>query len=299
MSDSNNTIIADRNRFAEKDFERKVPTLTYLTGKQVGRRIMLADDRITLGRAPDATIMLTDTHVSRLHLSIEFDHEHHSYLIRDLKSSNGTFLNGVRIFETHLKESDKILIGKTILRFGWSDAFDLRYQTEIDNLLNIDAPTGLIIKRRFDEELDRYIAVARTQGADLILMVMDMDEVKELNDTHGHAFGSHAISQAGRLVRAAVEHRGLASRLGGDEFVALLPNMPMDTATEIAESIRSQIQSYPFEKDGRSFSPTISIGITDFRIGDTTASLFKRAEDALLQSKQTGRNKVSVSDRMG
>ena len=138
MSEYIDTIIARVKKYSDKDFEKKVPGLTYLGGDQVGRRIMLADDRITLGRSPEATIMLRDNHVSRLHIAIAFDPDRNGYRVQDLGSSNGTLLNGARISEAILKESDKILIGETMLRFGWSDVFDLQYQTEIDNLVNID-----------------------------------------------------------------------------------------------------------------------------------------------------------------
>lgn len=101
-------------------------------------------------------------------------------MLHDLKSTNGTFVNGNRINEATLKEADKILIGSTInTRFGWSDAIDLQYQNEIDNLLNIDELTGLIVKRRFDEELNRYIAVAASKGADLAMIMIDIDGVKK------------------------------------------------------------------------------------------------------------------------
>ena len=145
MTEYIDTIIATTKKYSDKDFERKVPGLIYLGGQQVGRRIMLADDRITLGRSPEATIMQRDNHVSRLHIVIEFDPDRNGYRVQDLGSSNGTLLNGARISEAILKDSDKILIGETMLRFGWSDVFDLQYQTEIDNLVHIDELTGLIV----------------------------------------------------------------------------------------------------------------------------------------------------------
>jgi two-component system, cell cycle response regulator len=282
------------NWFSGKDFEKKVPGLTYLSGNQVGRRIMLADDRITLGRAPEATILLRDALVSRLHLAVDFNSESGSYLICDLGSSNGTFLNGIRITEAALNDSDKILIGNTILRFGWSDVFDLQYQTEIDNLLNIDELTGLVVKRRFDEELNRYIAVSRTQGAELAMIMIDIDGVKRINDTYGHSFGAFTIAQTGKLIKAATEHRGLASRFGGDEFMVFIPNVNIEAARQIAETIRLEVKAHPFVMEGITLGPTISVGVSDLKKDDTMASLFKRADEALYQSKRTGRNKVSV-----
>ena len=73
MSNDTLTITGDPNGFIDSDFDKKIPILTCMSGKQVGRRIMLADDHITLGRSPDATIMLQDTRASRLHLTIQYD----------------------------------------------------------------------------------------------------------------------------------------------------------------------------------------------------------------------------------
>jgi diguanylate cyclase len=203
-------------------------------------------------------------------------------------------LNGVRITEAALKESDKILIGNIILRFGWSDVFDLQYQDEIDNLLNIDELTGLIVKRRFDEELNRFIAVSRTQGTDLAMIMMDIDGVKQINDTHGHSFGAYTISQTGKLIKTVTDHKGLASRFGGDEFMVFLPKFTMADAKQIAETIRLQVETYNFEMEGITLRPTLSIGVSILKKDDTTASLFKRADEALYMSKRTGRNKVSA-----
>jgi two-component system, cell cycle response regulator len=294
MSDGFSTIILQGNKFSGTDFEKKVPGLTLLSGNQVGRRIMLANDRITLGRAPEATILLRDKLVSRLHLAVDFNPEGGNYLIRDLGSSNGTFLNGIRITEAPLKDLDKILIGNTILRFGWSDVLDLQYQAEIDNLLNIDELTGLIVKRRFDEELNRYIAVALSQGVDLAMIMIDIDGIKPINDTHGHTFGAYTIAQTGKLIKAATEHLGLASRFGGDEFMVCIPNVNIDAAQRIAETIRLQVETHPFEKEGITLHPTISVGVSELKTGDTMVSLFKRADEALYMSKRTGRNKVSI-----
>ena len=294
MPEDSGTVILKANWFSDKDFEKKVPGLTFLSGDQVGRRIMLADDRITIGRSPEATIMLRDTLVSRLHLAIDFNPDLGGYVIQDLKSSNGSFLNGIRIIEATLKESDKIHVGNIILRLEWSDVFDLQYQNEIDNLLNIDELTGLIVKRRFDEELNRFIAVSRTQGAELAMIMIDIDGVKQINDTYGHSFGAYAISQTGKLIKVATDHKGLASRFGGDEFMIFLPNFKMDAAEQIAETIRLQVATHNFEMEGIILRPTISVGVSILKKNDTMASLFKRADEALYMSKRTGRNKVST-----
>jgi two-component system cell cycle response regulator len=296
MSNDTLTITGDLNQFIDSDFDKKVPILTCMSGEQVGRRILLADDHITLGRSPDATIMLQDTHVSRLHLNIQYDAASGGYRIQDLGSSNGTLLNDTRVTEAMLRDGDKIIIGRTMLRFSWADALDLRFQSEIDQLMNIDPLTGLVVKRRFDEELNRFAAVAKKQGHCLVMMMMDMDGIKQINDTHGHAFGAYAISETGSIVKRLIGNKGLASRFGGDEFMAFIPNASIETARCIGEEIRCAVENYHFVKDDIVLKPTICIGISILRPGDTLETLLKRADEALYQSKRSGRNLVSVAD---
>jgi diguanylate cyclase (GGDEF)-like protein len=295
MSDGDETIIDSIINYADNDFERKIPRLTYMTGDHIGRRIMLADDRITLGRSHDATIFLRDSHVSRLHLSIEFDPDLSAHRIKDLGSSNGTRLNGKRISEAILKESDKIIIGQTMLRFGWADELDLEYQAEIDQLMNIDELTGLLVKRRFDEEMNRSIAVARKQGDDLAMIMIDIDGLKQINDRYGHAFGAYTIAQTGKLIKATIGKKGLACRFGGDEFMVFLPYFHAEGARRIAEEIRMCVESYPYKKDRVVLNPTVSLGVSALRADDNMSSIFSRADKALYSSKNAGRNTVSVS----
>jgi two-component system cell cycle response regulator len=296
MSNNTLTITGDLNRFIDSDFDKKVPILTCMSGEQVGRRIMLADDRITLGRSPDATIMLQDTHVSRLHLTIQYHAASGGYHVQDLGSSNGTLLNETPITEAVLRDGDKIIIGRTMLRFSWADALDLQFQNEIDHLINIDELTGLVVKRRFDEELNRFVAVSKKQEGALAMLMMDMDGIKQINDTYGHAFGAYAISETGRIIKRLIGNKGLASRFGGDEFMAFLPNACLETARGVGEEIRGSVETHPFVKDEIVLKPTICIGISALKQGDTLETLLKRADEALYQSKRNGRNLVSVSD---
>ncbi len=296
MDPEDTLIIAnDFKKYIDSDFKKKVSLLTCMTGGQVGRRILLADDRITLGRSSKATIMLQDTHISRLHLAIDYLPANGGYAIQDLGSSNGTFLNEARVSEAVLKDSDKITIGNTMLRFSGADTFDLQFQSELDQLINIDALTGLVVKRRFDEELNRFVAVAKKQGTCLAMMMMDMDGIKQINDTYGHPFGAYAISETGRIIKSAIEQKGLASRFGGDEFMAFVPDQCAEAAGRLGEEIRRAVETHAYVKDGHTLKPTICIGVSTLKANDSLASLLKRADDALYRSKREGRNRVSIS----
>jgi diguanylate cyclase (GGDEF)-like protein len=138
--------------------------------------------------------------------------------------------------------------------------------------------------------------VAKRQGKGLAMIMMDMDGLKQINDTYGHAFGAYTIAETGSLIKAAFEKKGLASRFGGDEFMAFMPNVQAEEARQIAEAIRMRVENHAYKKDGISLRPTICIGISNLKADDSMASLFKRADEALYMSKRSGRNKVSVAE---
>jgi diguanylate cyclase (GGDEF)-like protein len=224
--------------------------------------------------------MIRDLAVSRLHIEIDYDPHANVYVVNDLGSSNGTLLNEKTITTSVLNEGDKII--------------DMAFHGEVDRLINIDGLTGLVVKRRFDEELNRHVAVALRNESPLSMLMMDMDGLKRINDTYGHPFGAYSISETGKIIKTVLSPNGLASRFGGDEFMAFLPNTPVNKVMEIAEEIRHNVEQHNYEKDDVEFSLTISIGLAELKENDTPETLLRRADDALYLSKKSGRNKVSV-----
>jgi two-component system cell cycle response regulator len=297
LKDSTKTISVSVPELEASDFQKKIPILTFIGGSQVGRRVLLADDAITLGRSHSSTIMINDPAVSRLHVKIEYDAQSGVYAVNDLGSSNGTLVNGKTIKTSVLSEGDKIIIGQTVLRFSWIDAVDMVFHGEVDRLINIDGLTGLVVKRRFDEDFSRHVAVALTNESPLSMLMIDMDGLKRINDTYGHPFGAYSISETAKIIKNVMSSKGLASRFGGDEFIAFLPNTPVDKAREIAEEIRRSVEQHNYEKDNTRFSLTISIGLAMLKENDTPETFFKRADDALYISKKSGRNRVSVIEK--
>jgi diguanylate cyclase (GGDEF)-like protein len=137
---------------------------------------------------------------------------------------------------------------------------------------------------------------AAKRGSDsLAILMMDMDGVKRINDTHGHLFGAHAIGETGRLIKRELGEKGRACRFGGDEFSAFLPGHDLDEALAIAERIRVAVQNGGIVKDGVALVPTISIGLASYpESGETLLELITRADEALYRAKRRGRNFVSI-----
>ncbi len=123
---------------------------------------------------------------------------------------------------------------------------------------------------------------------------MDLDGLKQINDTYGHLMGSHAISESGKIIESVVRKKGVACRYGGDEFIAFVRNTTLSKAESVGETIREKIAKHTFELDENSVSPTISIGVAELTDEvQRPAELVKIADDALYRAKKAGRNTVS------
>ena len=266
------------------------PVLVVLDGVRVGDRIVVEGNAL-VGRDPAAELCLGDAGVSWHHAYIE--DRGGSWAVVDAQSTNGTCVNGEVVTEAPLTHGDKLVFGSTLVRFELQDAADRAYDEFVTRLVSIDDLTGLLLRRRFDRELDRLLDEARLRQAPVGMLVMDLDGVKAINDEHGHAFGAYVISEAGRLIGAAVGARGIACRWGGDEYLAALTGLDRSAAIDVAEAIRLAIERHRFERDGVCLIPRISIGVAVFPDHASNRELlFERADVALYQAKRAGKNRV-------
>jgi diguanylate cyclase (GGDEF)-like protein len=123
--------------------------------------------------------------------------------------------------------------------------------------------------------------------------MVDSDNLKHVNDTHGHEAGNRLLRQLANAVQAELRATDVPARYGGDEFIVLLPETPPKGAMDVAERIRNAIGSRPLALDGQQLSATVSIGVACYpEDGRTLDALAARADRALYYAKQQGRNRV-------
>ena len=274
--------------------DKKLPTLFVLRGVDAGLRIPLTKETVTLGRTIESDLIFHDDQISRRHAMIRLDPEKQCYCLGDLGSTNGTFLNDKPITEVEpLKDGDKIFIGTTILKFMLQDEVEMESGELVDRLMFQDDLTGLVVKRRFYNDLRVRIGTAATQGTPLSILMMDLDGLKQINDRHGHAMGASLIAEVGKLIGGIIGSKGQACRYGGDEFIAYVLS-PEGEGVSVAEAIRAAVKDYPHVKDGVQVQATISIGVAGFpEKGRSLEALTKAADEALYRAKAKGRNVVS------
>ena len=252
------------------------------------------DGPVVVGRDPGCNIPLQDLGVSRRHAMIS-PTSSGEYVLRDLESTNGTRVNGMPVArECVLRDGEKIIVGGTVLRFGLADQMDIDFHSEMSTLVSTDPLTGLPSKRRFDQALEFALEDCGRNSLPLSLLMMDMDGLKKINDTHGHLFGAHAIGETGKLIDRVIGGTGQACRFGGDEFSAFLPAHDIEAAIALAEKIRLAVENAGLEKDGISLKPTISIGVASYPdTGEKPLELVASADGALYRAKANGKNCVA------
>jgi diguanylate cyclase (GGDEF)-like protein len=269
------------------------PSLAVILGPDVGARVVL-DRSVDMGRDPACELPLHDDNVSWRHARVE-DRGNGDWAVVDLGSTNGTLLNGQPCEGAILKPGDRVFLGKTVVEMQ-QDALRDAQAAELERLISIDDLSGLWVRRRFDAQLASSVAAVLAGNAPaLSVVVMDMDGVKGINDTHGHHMGAFVIGRAGRCIGRLVEGRGFATRFGGDEFAAAFPGTSKEDAVALAEKLRQAVVAEVYEKDGVRVQPGLSCGVATVPGDGTDAeSLFRAADQAMYRAKRAGKNRVAT-----
>ncbi len=279
------------------------PALVFLTGELFAVPIPLEREKVILGRAIEADVRINDPKVSRLHACITSEKDPQTgeakYVITDLHSKNGTFLNGHRIQKEVLQNGDKITVGQHILKFEFLDEIDQEYQRQIRRLASHDDLTGLLSSRSFFSELRREVTRSLEQKRPFCVLMIDVDHFKSVNDTYGHLTGSKTLEELGACISRVLRSGDVAARFGGEEFAAFLLDANLMQGMIAAERIRKTIaeHKFPVIRRGREsdeyHSITVSVGVSCFPEDSTDPiELVEMADSALYRAKRKGRNCV-------
>lgn len=162
-----------------------------------------------------------------------------------------------------------------------------------------DALTGLYNRRFLEESLDRELARLERRQQPLTVIMIDVDHFKNFNDTYGHEAGDVVLRDLGRVLRRQSRQSDIACRYGGEEFTLLLPETPIDTGRQRAESLREAVQELKLTHNGQPLGEvTLSMGIATFPDhGADRENLLYAADMALYEAKRAGRNRVVLSSR--
>ena len=161
-----------------------------------------------------------------------------------------------------------------------------------------DGLTGLANRRAFDRALADCVAQHRPEQVGSCLLMIDVDHFKHVNDTFGHPFGDRVLRNLAMLLKANTKGRDLVCRFGGEEFAIILHETPLEGARSLAEELRATVQNSRIKRadNGNTVEKiTISIGVARLRDGEPGAEFLRRVDAALYESKNEGRNRVTVA----
>ncbi len=295
-SDSDATSVTPRRRSTDPGPEANIILIAHPKGLGLGTRYRFRPgSTVVLGRAKNVDVSLPEiSAISRRHASLTYRIE--SVILEDLGSTNGTFVNDIRIEQPAvLKSGDRFQIGAVHFKFLQERDVENAYFQAIHEMMVRDGLTQISNKRKFEEEAVREVARARRYNRPLSLLLFDVDHFKAVNDERGHLCGDFVLKEVVRLVSDFFRKEQVFARVGGDEFAVLTPEAHIEGAKILGERLRSRVANHEFDYAGTTFRVTCSFGIAE--LGPEMKSpeeLYEAADRALYGAKRAGRDKVEV-----
>ena len=249
--------------------------------------------RFVIGRGKACDVDLADTAVSRRHACLEPDGT--EFVLLDMASTNGTFVNDERIHRHRLAAGDFVRIGSHILKYLASDSIEVQYFDTIYSMMIHDGLTGVHNKRYFVESLERELVRSNRHRRPLSLLMLDIDHFKQVNDTHGHLAGDEVLRELAHRLETTVRQDEVLARYGGEEFAVILPESDLDASCSLGERLRELVADAPVQVNDLSIAVTVSLGIATTN-GDRQASIeeiVSAADAKLYEAKRSGRNRVA------
>ncbi len=268
------------------------PYLVVLTGSDMGKLCSI-EREICVGRSPIADLYLNGGGISRLHCRICI--EDGQYMLEDLDSRNGTYIEGNRIDSHRLQNGDRIWLGTTVLKFVLCDPVEEAFTVQMTHWAFRDSLTGAYSKRYLLDRIDEEVLQARQSHSPLSLLVLDLDHFKQINDRYGHLAGDYVLIRFAEQISQRLQENHLFIRYGGEEFVIMAPGSDRLQAIELADRLRAATEAMTLLFDDQSIAVTVSVGLAtlpDDQV-ETPMDLIALADRALYQAKSRGRNCVA------
>ena len=286
----NKTVVTVISKVAERPTAKEA-CLVVIYGMELGKKYNLDAPSLIIGRSSKSDIQIDQESVSRNHAKLVNTGK--SILVRDLGSTNGTYVNDEMVDEYVLRDRDLVKIGRTIFKFLTGGNIESAYHEEIYRLTTVDGLTQIYNKRYFMETLERELSRSQRYRRELSLIMFDIDHFKQINDTFGHLAGDYVLKQLASVIKTKIRREDMMARFGGEEFAIVLPEIDNTGALTFAEKIRRLCESTRFRFEEADMDVRISIGVASAQPEESDPNEFiKRADTLLYEAKRTGRNRV-------
>jgi len=284
------TVVTPVSRISDRPSTSEA-CLVVIYGHDLGKKFNLDRDNFIIGRSSGADIRLEQEAVSRNHCKLVNTGD--SVIVRDLGSTNGTYVNDQLVDEYRMRDGDLLKVGRCIFKFLSGDNIESAYHEEIYRLTTIDGLTQIYNRRYFLESLDREMGRAQRYLRDLSLILFDIDHFKAVNDTYGHLAGDYVLKQLAMEIKRRIRREDILARYGGEEFAIILPELDNASAMHFAEKIRRIASEANFRFDETDIPVTVSVGVITLEpaVRDS-AAFIKHVDEKLYRAKSNGRNCV-------
>lgn len=293
------TIVATQTLSGVKKGDDAPPAVVILIGPPgyQGKQFPIISNDIAIGRSVDCQIYIDEVSLSRSHA--KFIIVGNEVSIIDLGSTNKTVVNGKSLAPLSacaLRNNDQIKTGNIIFKFLEKGSIESISTQAMYEKAQKDALTGAYSRGALLEKGPEAIKRAEMINEPLSVVTFDIDHFKKINDSIGHPGGDYVLKELCRIIISKlIRANDFFARYGGEEFVLVLSGTPLKIAGDVGERIRHTIETHDFVFEGKKIPVTISVGVAEKAPHEHDwAPLYDRADKALYQSKQRGRNLVTV-----
>ncbi|HWB10860.1 MAG TPA: GGDEF domain-containing protein [Pirellulales bacterium] len=294
-----------QGRWPQGELEERTDCLVCIyPPERLGSIAKLTDREFVIGRDSACDLELPDESVSRRHAVLRPAMD--CYLLIDVGSTNGTYVNEMPISAQRIESGDRLRFGNQIFKFLSTDRFEAEFFETAYRFMTTDGLTQIYNKRYLMEVADRELRRASRANIPFSVLMIDVDYFKSINDDHGHLVGDEVLIELARRLRSVLRGGEVLGRYGGEEFCLLLPDTGQEEARQTGERLRAVVAERSFRYDGKELAVTVSIGAataepaaqmtaTQTTATQTTAAdLMAAADVQLYAAKRAGRNRVCV-----
>ena len=272
-------------------------TLTVLSGGEAGRYLFIGPEGGILGRDDSVDYPFADGAISRQHARLSL--QGHHYMLTDMGSLNGTFVDGDRIQGTVVLPANcRIQLATDLmLQFASVDELGADAVEKLSNNMLTDPLTGTGNRYHLQQRLDQELNFSRRHNTAVGVLLLDLDFFKSVNDNHGHLTGDKVLTEVGATLLEAVRAEDMVFRYGGEEFCVLVRGLDEQGMVGLGERIRSLVELLTVRDGTKKVKITISVGVA-VQVGESPdeQSLLLRADQALYRAKEGGRNRVVLDE---
>ncbi len=271
-----------------------IPTVIVVAGDLFGQMINLEEKKkVYFGRGSECDVVINNPSLSRKHCVVR--NENSRIFLEDLQSTNGTFVNGVRIGKIELKSGQRVFLGDVCaFKFAYQDDIDLDLNRLILEKAIKDRLTNIYNRTYFDELFKKEFAFHKRAQLPLSLIFIDLDDFKKINDTFGHLCGDETLRKVALTLKSNVREADYVCRYGGEEFVIILKNTAFEKAMKKAENLRKIIASLELLCNSNKIGITASLGVSTYENDNFKSErrLLADADAAMYKAKELGKNMV-------